>query len=76
MKQVRDPMGCNEWIDCDASTDERAVRQFLRDQGYDEADYDPDKPFALEVCDGEDDQPRKVEVRVIPMHFQVSGARR
>lgn len=44
MKQVRDPMGSDEWTDCDGETDE-------------------------------DDVPRKIEVRVIPMHFRVGRGR-
>ena len=72
MKQVRDPMGSDEWIDCDGATDEDAVRTFLREQDYNESAYDPAVPLVFLVRSDEDDAaPRKIEVRVIPMHFQV-----
>lgn len=75
MKQVRDPMGSDEWIDCDGETDEDAVRTFLREQDYDESAYDPAVPLVFLVRSDEDDVPRKIEVRVIPMHFRVGRGR-
>lgn len=71
-RQVRDPERDEGWQTVEAHGDREAVQLFLNDNEYDTADVDTGMPFVLLVRNNDDDEPRKVKVRVVPARFEVA----
>lgn len=71
-RQVRDPEREEVWQTIDAHNDREAVQAFLSSNEYDTRDFDTGMPFVLHVRTGDDDEPRKVKVRVVPARFEVA----
>lgn len=68
---VCDPAQADVWIESDGHDDRAAAQSFLAASDYDPRDYDPMGSFTLLVRNNAEDEPRKVRVRVVPIHFEV-----